>query len=447
MSGVDGERPLCVVLAPTGRAPGPDGGVIDFDAVYRTIVEPAVEAAGLSPQRADGASSRGIDEPLVDRLVLADVAIADVTTGDPEVLFGLGARHALRPATTVVIQAEGTVAPLAVTGRRAFRYRLDHDGRPASASTDRDRLAERLRATPHEPERNPLFDLLGTMAPSEISRLKTDVFRDRVDYSVSVKRRLTEARAAGADAVRAVRDDLGDLHTLEVGAVVDLLLSLRATDAYDDMIELVEHQMAPVVARTTLVEEQYAFALNRAGHGERAEQLLLSLLDERGPATETYSLLGRVYKDRWEAALDAGDPVAAGRALDQAIAAYRTGFETDWRDAFPGINAVELMELRDPPDPARRALLPIVRYAAERRRETSPDYWDHATLLETAILQDDEAAARRALDDALAAVREAWEPRSTQQSVRRLRETWEARGGAPAWLAEIEQRLGEASPA
>ena len=37
------------------------------------------------------------------------------------------------------------------------------------------------------------------------------------------------------------------------------------------------------------------------------------------------------------------------------------------RDAYPGINAVTLMELAEPPDSRQAELLPVVRYAVERR--------------------------------------------------------------------------------
>jgi MAP3K TRAFs-binding domain len=72
------------------------------------------------------------------------------------------------------------------------------------------------------------------------------------------------------------------------------------------------------------------------------------------------------------------------------------GFEADWRDAYPGINAVTLMELKDPPDPRGGALVPVVRYAVERRVEAGkPGYWDYSTLLELAVLAKDESKAIR----------------------------------------------------
>jgi hypothetical protein len=149
-----------------------------------------------------------------------------------------------------------------------------------------------------------------------------------------------------------------------------------------------------------------------------------------------------VYKDRWQAALIDGDTFLADGLLDHAIEAYRKGFETDWRDAYPGINAVTLMELRDPPDPQREQLLPVVRYAVERRVAAGkPDYWDYATLLELAVLAKDPQKARAALTAALPLVREPWEPESTAQNLRLIRERREPRQETVPWAQEMEEAL------
>ena len=80
------------------------------------------------------------------------------------------------------------------------------------------------------------------------------------------------------------------------------------------------------------VQEQLALALNRAARGEQTEKVLLALLDRRGPSSETYGILGRVYKDRWEAASKRGDDFEARSLLNKAIPPYLRGFKADWRD-------------------------------------------------------------------------------------------------------------------
>jgi len=170
--------------------------------------------------------------------------------------------------------------------------------------------------------------------------------------------------------------------------------------------------------------------------------VLRELIQERGPSSETNGLLGRVYKDRWDEARNANDPFAAAGWLARAIDTYLQGFETDWRDAYPGINAVTLMELKNPPDPRRLELLPVVTYAVKRRlAKGTPDYWDHATLLELAVLQKDESAATETAAHALAAVRENWEPETTARNLALIRNARSARGDTVEWAARIEEAL------
>jgi hypothetical protein len=200
--------------------------------------------------------------------------------------------------------------------------------------------------------------------------------------------------------------------------------------------------MPAPLARSVMVREQLGFALNRLKRRDEAEQLLDELIKERGASSETNGLLGRVYKDRWDEARNANDVLKADGWLRKAIDTYLQGFEADWRDAYPGINAVTLMELKNPPDPRRLELLPVVSYAVKRRLANgTPDYWDHATLLELAVLQKDEAAAMEAAGNALAAVRETWEPETTARNLALIRAARAARGDEVAWAAMIEDEL------
>jgi predicted Zn-dependent protease len=83
--------------------------------------------------------------------------------------------------------------------------------------------------------------------------------------------------------------------------------------------------MPTPLASTVMVQEQLALALNRLGHGERAERTLQKLLSERGASSETYGILGRVYKDRWQESVKNNDLISAEGLLDEAIDAYLKG--------------------------------------------------------------------------------------------------------------------------
>lgn len=436
--------PLCFVLMPFGRKPGVGGAVIDFDAVYQQLFAPAIRDAGLEPLRADEEQAGGIiHKPMYERLILCEYAVADLTGANANVFYELGLRHGIKPASTVLSFAAGAALPFDVGPLRGLPYTLGADGMPAAVEADRAALAERLRAARQGGTDSPVFQLLDGFP--DIQRLKTDVFRDRVEYSRQVKDRLRTARKAGIEAVRAVETEIaalpGGMADAESGIVVDLFLSYRSVKAWPEMIDLVARMSRPLAA-TPLVQEQLGFALNRAGRPDDAEVVLKDVIERRGPSSETCGLLGRVYKDRWEAAVAAGQSLTARGWLKRAIETYLQGFEADWRDAYPGVNAVTLMELQDPPDPRRVQLIPVVKYAVERRIASGrPDYWDHATRLELAVLGLDEAGAADALADALAAVREVWEPETTLRNLRLIRQAREARGVAPAWCLAVEDQL------
>ncbi|MCB1852948.1 MAG: DUF4071 domain-containing protein, partial [Gammaproteobacteria bacterium] len=111
------------------------------------------------------------------------------------------------------------------------------------------------------------------------------------------------------------------------------------------------------------------------------------------------------------------------------------------------INALTLLDIQGDPESLekKRAMLPVVRYAVNRRIESAtPDYWDHATLLELAVLDQDETAASQHLDNTLAAVREPWEPETTHNNLAMIRDARLTRGVDEPWLSDVIHKLGEA---
>jgi hypothetical protein len=207
------------------------------------------------------------------------------------------------------------------------------------------------------------------------------------------------------------------------------------------MIDLY-HRMPLPLQRAKMMREQLGFALNREGRFEEAEKVLREVIAEFGPSSETNALLGRIYKDRWDLAKKQNLPEARA-LLKHAIDAYLAGFEADWRDAYPGINAVTLMEMSAKPDPRQAEILPLVRYAAARKAAKAPDYWDHATLLELAVLARDADDAADRLGDALAAAHAPWELETTSRNLMLIREMREGRGEDAAWIKRLEDTLVE----
>lgn len=433
-------QPLCFVLMPFGKKNNSTGQTVDFDAVYSELIFPAIKEATLEPLRADEEVVGGlIHKPMFERLILCDYAVADLTTANANVFYELGVRHAVRPFTTVLLfNCQGQL-PFDVTSLRAIPYDIGADGKPSNHNEILKELTRKLIDARNAKTDSPVYQLVEGFP--DIKHLKTDVFREKVAYSIKIRDKLAAARKLGKEAVHKIQDSLGDIKDLEAAIVIDLFLSYRSVQDYEAMIALVP-LMSPPLSTTTMVREQLGFALNRADKPDEAEKVLLQLIDEKGPSSETYGILGRVYKDRWDDAIKAGDEFAAAGYIDKAINAYLKGFETDWRDAYPGINAVTLMEIRSPPDHRKDDILPVVQYGIERRiANGNPNYWDYATLLELAVLRKQEEKAYKAFGDSLTSIREKFEPETTANNLRIIRQAREKRDENIPWALKIELEL------
>ena len=438
--------PWCLILTPFDKKKDATGRVIDFDAVYHRLIAPAVLAAGLQPLRAEEQRTGGlIHGPIFERLILCEFAVADLTTANATVFYQLGVRHAVKRHATILVFAAGSAQlPFDLQELGAVPYRVSPQGLPVQEARYRAALTERIKNARAAEIDSPAYRLLDNFPRLEDE--KGAAIRDQLHYASEMKTRLAEARRQGLEAVRELERTIGNIASAESGVVVELFFSYRAVQGWTEMVNLVP-RMSAALAATVVVQEQLALALNWEGEGEQAEQVLRGLIARQGPSSETYGMLGRVLKGRWELALGKGERGKAKELLDKAVAAYLRGFEADWRDTYPGVNAVTLMELKEPADPRRRLILPVVHYAVEQRiRSGAADYWDYSSLLELAALACDEAKGAEALANCLARVRESWEPETTARDLRLVREARQRRGAeCPDWAGRAETELLKAA--
>ncbi len=122
--------------------------------------------------------------------------------------------------------------------------------------------------------------------------------------------------------------------------------------------------------------------------------------------------------------------------------AYTKGFEADWRDAYPGINACTLMYIENPGNEDLRKLLPVVKFAVTKKMEKQgTDYWDQASLFELDILEHDFDGAKKHLEAAARLIREVWEPETTLKNLRMIRKIREQVGDDAEQLKGFEKDL------
>ncbi len=448
-------RAMCFVDMPFGKKPDLASGIeIDFDHIYETAIKPAIENAGLEPLRGDEERTGGIiHTAMFARLLLSEYVVADLTLANPNVFYELGIRHAARPFTTVPIFANVHPLPFDVTMIRAIIYQLEN-GRLTQKAAEklRSELMKRLIEAINGPatKDSPLFQLIPEFPGIDLPHEVTDAFQERVKHEKEFQEKLAQARAKPSniercDALLHIQHELDDLKKVQRNVLVDLMLSFRGVEAWDEMVELCE-AFPDYVKDLVLVRQQWAFALNRRnkpGDRDRAILLLEGLIKERGTDPETLGILGRIHKDCYREAKDKESYLALA-ALDEAIKAYTKGFESDPRDYYPGVNAITLLHEKGDSESLKEAqrLLPLVNFAVARRGGAgSSNYWDLATVLELACLDNDWKAANHVLPRAQYMAKESWMPRTTMDNLILIKQARKRHGKSSPELDEIIESL------
>jgi tetratricopeptide (TPR) repeat protein len=448
-------NPLCFVAMPFGVKTDPrTGRCVDFDAIFEMAIEPAIQQAGLLAIRADEERTGGIiHTPMFERLLLCDYVVADLTGLNANVYYELGLRHAMRPATTQCIFASHSPPTFDVNLLRCLPYQLSQDPKPSAAEAKRLRteLTRRLRdlrnlAAEQQAIDSPIFQLLPQFQGPDRSRIDSQAF-------VASQHQLLEIQSQIADASddhnEPALQQLGDrlLNNADAsdhGPLLAIAAAWRRLGNWSALLAWIERLPASI-SDTATIQAWQVHAHANLKQLDTAERICRQLIDSHGPSPEHLGLLGRLLKDRWQAARQAGHQAQATGFLHQAIAAYRRGYLEDPREPYPGINLVTLLDIAGDADSRRERdrILPVVRYAQElRRRVSREDYWALATALELAVLADDEAATQTLLPSCIAAAEADWQKQSTAGNLRLIHEARLSRGEHQTWLLSLIRDLG-----
>ena len=125
----DTSEKQCFVIMPFGEKQDVGGKIIDFNKIYDYLIKPAlekIEEYNVKCIRCDEISRAGwIHADMMEHIRDDEIAIADLTTLNPNVFYELGVRHALRKSGTVLIHHKGTKNPFNISGFRIVDY--DHE--------------------------------------------------------------------------------------------------------------------------------------------------------------------------------------------------------------------------------------------------------------------------------------------------------------------------------
>ena len=443
-------KPLCFIIMPFGKKKDANDKLIDFDYVYSAFIKPVIEQAGLAPIRADEEMMGGIiHKPMYERLILCEYAIADLTAANANVFYELGIRYTAKPFTTFSIFESGTKIPFDLVDVRCFPYTLT-DGKIENLDNQIKKLVDYVNGVKAQklPD-SPIYQLLdGIQFSHNLSHEKVGMLREQVSYENQVREQLSQILSSKLSfgekltEVSQLENSLPKKEDWAASIAIDYMLAYRTIEAFEKMGEFI-NSLPAHLRRTQVFQEQLGFALNRAGDKEKAIQVLTQILEENGPNSETLGILGRIYKDQYNIFKES-DKLKARGFLNKAIDTYSKGFRSDIRDFYPGVNAATLKFQRGDKDTGDFAK--VVEYAVnthiERKTNSSlrkasssfDDYWPYATLLELAVLQNDEEKAFDYLSEVLAIPNEPWQRKTTADNLSFYRMQGD-------WVGEIIQEL------
>jgi hypothetical protein len=442
---------MCFVDMPFGKKTDlATGYEIDFDRIYQLAIKPAIEEAGLEPLRGDEERTGGIiHSATFARLLLSEYVIADLTLANPNVFYNLGIRHAAKPFTTMPIFANIHPLPFDVAMVRAIGYDLDKGILSEEAAKDlKSKLVDRIQQAINGPSVNdsPIFQLIPKFPAVDLPHEVTEAFRDRVNHEKEFQELLDKAKSRPSyqercTALLDIQQGLGDLKNVQANVLVDLMLSFRNVEAWNEMVELCKI-FPDYLQKNVFIRQQWAFSLNRRnklGDREKAISLLAGLVEEYGPDPETLGILGRLHKDSYREAKEKGN-ILASASLEEAISAYTRGFESDPREYYPGINAITLLIEKGDEKSLKivEKLAPLVSFAVARRGGASSDnYWDLATVLELNCISGDWISALHVLPRVLDKAKESWMRKTTLGNIMILKQARTCQGHAMEELQEI----------
>ncbi|GGZ44181.1 tetratricopeptide repeat-containing protein [Streptomyces poonensis] len=396
--------PTAFVAMPYGRKRDATRELRLFEAneTWNRVLVPVLLDSGYRPIRTDLESGlETIDARMLHSINTADLFVADLATLNPNVLWELGVRHAWRPSGTLLMAPRWVTPPFDLGHATVKRYE-----RGMRRISDRQAVAgirmlrPALRASKRGTD-SPVWAVFPLLEPVRLPSDHDAALINRLTHhteEISLAADLHDAERLAGITAQVQEEELPDSSRRALLEQIGLaLVTLGCLEK--GRILLAPLAEADISFARVRMQQRYAFTLihrpgtpaERLAYLKDAEDRLQRLDALHPDSSETWGLLGSAAKRAFELALGLGEKSALYH-LDRAVDAYRSGMAADPGDHYPGVNALALLRVRGQHfgggagDVAEaESVLPVVRFAVERRQIGPRDTWEHASLAELAL--------------------------------------------------------------
>lgn len=236
----DTPKKTCFVIMPIADAPGYESG--HFKRVYEYIIKPACKEAGFEPIRADDVkNTNDIILDILRKIIESDMAICDLSSRNPNVMYELGIRHSFGLPVTL-IKDNATGRSFDIQGLRDLAY--DESLRIDTVKKAVSELTIALKNTYEAPQGdvNSLIQLLGVQ-PAKITNAitldnETSILLNAIS---SINNRIDSLERVGTDAVVSTSNRGKKVTKYQIGDLVSHL------DFGPGVVEFFDDENDPII--------------------------------------------------------------------------------------------------------------------------------------------------------------------------------------------------------
>ena len=342
---------------------------VNFDAIESLLIQPALREARIRGDTTGAVIEAGnIREDMFNRLITADLVIADLSLHNPNVYYELGLRQAFRDKFTFMIRCDLSTYPFDLQTDRYFDYRLmDLLCRPHEIAAQ---LSTALRKTLNQYRADsPVFKLMPQLESEDRSRFLSvpEDFREEVERAWRQRQRETLDLLA-----LECEDHLWEIEGLR--AVGRAQFEANFIVSAKDTWQRIAARYPDDAEANTVLSTVYQRLQDRT----RSEQALARVTRSRtlSPArlSELRALNGRNLKaawtEHWKGSKQPRVDALRSPLLQRAIDAYVDAFKLDLNNSYAGLNALTLMVIQaELIDGHRDEWRELQRQAADEQRE------------------------------------------------------------------------------
>lgn len=314
-------RKICFVIMGFGKKMDYESGKeVNLDEIYLKVIKKVFNEyfQEFELVRADEImTSSIIDVEMYKLLLNASLVIADITTLNPNAIYELGVRHALKQYTTVIIKSKSDKSlPFDINHNRVFTYeKQGYEFTNDEVVRNVAILKKVIEATEQPVVDSPLYTYLNIQPPALVeSDLKTI---------------LSDAKRKEKNIAKLVSDAQSFMHKSNF-----------------DNASMIWDELAQILPDNDYVIQQYALSTYKSKKPNEREALLkaLNILSVLNPVdsldTETIGIFAAIHKRLFHLDMDFG-------MLETAISFYQKGYMIK-KDYYNGENYANcvLMQIR-----------------------------------------------------------------------------------------------------